>query len=73
MPRGACYGAFLFLCTADAAAAYDLEPRPEESLYDTWSDPHEVRDLADDPVSHSILEKLRERLDTYMQQPPTPS
>ena len=45
----------------EGAAALWFEPRPEESLYDTWSDPHEVHDLATAPDYEPILERLRAR------------
>jgi arylsulfatase A-like enzyme len=50
------------------AAALWFEPRPEESLYDTWSDPHEVRDLAGDPEYASVLARLRGTLDAWLAQ-----
>jgi hypothetical protein len=38
-----------------------FEPtKPVEELYDTQSDPHEVKNLADDPRYKDILERLRE-------------
>jgi arylsulfatase A-like enzyme len=46
----------------------DAEPRPEESLYDTWSDPHEVHDLAANPDYEPILEDLRGALDAWLAQ-----
>jgi arylsulfatase A-like enzyme len=52
----------------DGAAALWFEPRPEESLYDTWRDPHEVRDLAADPDYEPILERLRGALDAWLAQ-----
>jgi N-sulfoglucosamine sulfohydrolase len=50
------------------AAALWFEPRPEESLYDTWSDPHEVRDLAREPDFEPIVERLRGALDAWLAQ-----
>lgn len=48
------------------AAALWFEPRPEESLFDTWSDPHEVENLAADPEYEPILERLRGALDAWL-------
>jgi len=50
----------------DAAAALWFEPRPEESLYDTWNDPHEVHDLATNPEYEPVLERLRGALDAWL-------
>jgi arylsulfatase A-like enzyme len=50
------------------AAALWFEPRPGESLYDTWSDPHEIRDLARDPDFAPVLERLRGALDAWLAQ-----
>jgi len=52
---------------SDAAALW-FEPRPEESLYDTWSDPHEVHDLATDLAYEPILARLRGALDAWLAQ-----
>jgi hypothetical protein len=52
----------------EAAAALWFAPRPEESLYDTRSDPHEVRNLAGDLDYEPILERLRGALDTWLSQ-----
>jgi len=34
--------------------------KPEEELYDTWSDPHEINNLADDPAYRDTLLELRQ-------------
>ncbi len=34
--------------------------KPLEELYDTWNDPYEVNNLAEDPAFSGILEELRE-------------
>jgi len=52
----------------EGAAALWFEPRPKESLYDTWSDPHEVRDLARNPEARPTLERLRAALDAWLAQ-----
>ena len=39
-----------------------LKPRPEEELYDTESDPHELRNLASDPRYAATLNQLRRAL-----------
>ena len=40
--------------------------RPEEELYDLAVDPHELRNLADDPAHKETLVDLRMRLDEWM-------
>ena len=43
-----------------------FEPtKPVEELYDTREDPHEVRDVADDPEHAEILERLRDTLEAW--------
>jgi N-sulfoglucosamine sulfohydrolase len=39
-----------------------LKPRPEEELYDTETDPHELRNLASDPRYAATLNQLRRAL-----------
>lgn len=39
--------------------------RPAEELYDLKADPHEIRNLADDPKFASTLMQMRERLDRW--------
>jgi uncharacterized sulfatase len=38
---------------------YFEETKPVEELYDTQSDPHEVKNLADDPRYKDVLERMR--------------
>jgi arylsulfatase A-like enzyme len=38
------------------------EKRPKEELYDLSADPHEIKNLADDPAHKATLEALRKRL-----------
>jgi uncharacterized protein (TIGR02145 family) len=46
-----------------------FEPtKPEEELYDTEADPHEVRDLAGDPAHRAPLERLRAALDGWLRE-----
>ncbi|WP_165251142.1 sulfatase family protein [Paludisphaera soli] len=40
--------------------------RPKEELYDLQADPHELRNLADDPAHRDTLEALRKRLDDWI-------
>lgn len=44
------------------------EERPPEELYDLKSDPHELRNLADDPAHGEKLLELRRRLDLWMEE-----
>jgi arylsulfatase A-like enzyme len=45
-----------------------MKPFPEELLYDTQTDPHEIRDIADSsqPEHREALVRLRAALDTWM-------
>jgi arylsulfatase A-like enzyme len=43
-----------------------FEPRPAEELYDTESDPYEVRNLAADPAYAGELARLREAVDDWI-------
>ena len=46
-----------------------FEPtKPEEELYDTEADPHEVRDLSGDPAYRAHLERLRAALDGWLRE-----
>lgn len=40
--------------------------RPAEELYDTETDPHQVRDLAADPVHRATLERMRQAVADWM-------
>jgi len=42
-----------------------FEPAGEERLYDLERDPHELKDLAQDPAHGSVLQRLRKALDEY--------
>ena len=42
--------------------------RPREELYDLRNDPHEIRNLADDPAHAGTLRKMRERLNVWMKE-----
>ncbi len=50
----------------EAQALLFREVRPEEELYDVNADPHEIKNLADDPKFADKLKELRGRLDTWM-------
>jgi arylsulfatase A-like enzyme len=50
----------------DPAAARWFEPRSPEELYDTVGDPHELEDLASEPVHAATLERLRSALDAWL-------
>ena len=40
--------------------------RPREELYDLVADPHEIKNLADDPAHAEIVAQLRKRLERWM-------
>jgi arylsulfatase A-like enzyme len=46
-------------------AQYFSSPRPEEELYDTWADPYEMNNLAQDTRYRQVLEQLRAALARY--------
>lgn len=65
------WDSWLRRASEDAAAArlVDLiENHPREELYDTESDPYELRNLADDPAFGLILERMRNRLSQWRQE-----
>ncbi len=43
------------------------ESKPEEELFDTWEDPHEINNLAEDPALSSILAELRTACNDWME------
>ncbi|GBC97993.1 Arylsulfatase [bacterium HR17] len=45
-----------------------LPTKPVEELYDTQTDPHETRNLADDPQYRSVLETMRAELLRWMRE-----
>lgn len=53
--------------TLPPEAARLFEPLPEEQLYDTLADPHEVRNLVEDAGYAGDLERLRSKLDTWLE------
>jgi len=59
------------LAKTDATAAALVEAyihRPAEELYDVQADPHELRNLADDPLLVAVKRDLSARLDAWMAQ-----
>lgn len=44
----------------ETQALWYRKTKPEEELYDTWQDPWEINNLADNPEFSSILTRLRE-------------
>ncbi len=53
---------------AAGAIALTLEQRPAEELYDVSSDPHHLKNLAEDPTAEATLRFLQARLDTLMEE-----
>ncbi len=51
---------------------WDVAPSPQEELYDVMFDPCEVRNLAEDPAFAQPLERMRTRLDQWMQETQDP-
>ena len=49
-------------------ALWFRKPRPEEELYDTLADPHEVHDLAREPTYRSHVERLRAVLERWVEE-----
>jgi N-sulfoglucosamine sulfohydrolase len=43
-----------------------FEPVARERLYDTQTDPHEVRDIAGDPAHAATLERMRKEMDRWL-------
>ncbi|MDY6868015.1 MAG: DUF4976 domain-containing protein, partial [Chloroflexota bacterium] len=43
-----------------------FQPRPEEELYDLENDPHELKNLADDPEYRDVLNRIRSELLDFM-------
>lgn len=43
-----------------------FEPVASERLYDTQTDPHELRDIAGDPAHAATLERLRSEMDRWL-------
>jgi len=50
-----------------------FEPVARERLYDTQTDPHELRNLASDPAHAATLERLRSALDSLLETTPDSS
>ncbi|MEL1249285.1 sulfatase family protein [Aurantiacibacter gilvus] len=46
-------------------AQYFYSPRPEEELFDTWADPHEMTNLAQDQRYARVLQRMRAALARY--------
>ncbi len=43
-----------------------MQPLPREQLFDTQADPHEIRNLANDPKHAATLQRMRAALDVWM-------
>ena len=50
----------------DGPAAELMKPLPEELLYDTVADPHELRNLTNSPAHRETLIRLRTALETWI-------
>ena len=48
------------------AAAALMSPLPEEELYDTEADPHEINNLAGDPAYEAQLTEMRQALEAWI-------
>lgn len=49
-----------------ARALFFRPTKPVEELYDTWNDPHEIHNLADDPAYRDVLVRMRGVLERWM-------
>ena len=43
----------------EAARLFMADSKPPEELYDTVADPHELKNLANDPEYRTVLERMR--------------
>ena len=50
---------------AGAPTAWMQDRRPDEELYDTGADPHQIRNLAADPVHRARLDRMRRAVDAW--------
>jgi len=50
-----------------------VAPKPVEELYDLEKDPHELKNLADDPAQAGALARLREQLAWWQRETDDPS
>ena len=50
----------------DVQMQWFRESKPEEELFDTWTDPHEINNLAGDPAYATKLAELREECSRWM-------
>lgn len=53
---------------SEAQSVYFVKPRPREELYHSAKDPHETKNLIDDPAYREILKELRSALDQWIQE-----
>jgi len=49
-----------------------FDKRPAEELYDLAADPHQMKNVADDPAYHEQKRKLSKRVDTWMKETDDP-
>ncbi len=53
---------------SQAQSVYFMKPRPKEELYHSAKDPHETKNLIDDPAYREVLHELRGALDQWIQE-----
>jgi hypothetical protein len=44
------------------------DSKPEEELFDTWDDPHEINNIAENPEMEAILAELRTACNSWMEE-----
>lgn len=53
---------------SEAQSVYFVKPRPKEELYHSARDPHETKNLINDPKYQGVLKELRGALDRWIQE-----